>query len=85
MKICSVDDIKTMYIEGEFADIAKNLPHLRQEGDPLIQFLMASSLLRMKDWLTKELVTIGADPEFIVCKRGTTEVVLFSSIYATDQ
>ena len=85
MKTCSTNEIRTMYDGGKFVNIAKNLPHLRESDDPLIQFLMASNLLKMKDWLKEKLFTVGADPEFIVCKRGTTEVVLFSSEYTTGQ
>lgn len=85
MKTCSINKIRTLYSDGKFADIAKNLPHLRDSDDPLIQFLMASNLLRMKDWLTKDKLTVGADPEFIMCKRGTEEVVLFSSQHTTER
>lgn len=85
MKTCSINKIRTLYEGGKFADIAKNLPHLRKADDPLVQFLMASNLLRMKDWLTKDKLTIGADPEFIMCKRGTEEVVLFSSQHTSAQ
>ncbi len=85
MKICSIDEIKTLYNADDFQTIAKNLPHLRESDDPLIQFLMASNLLKMKDWLTEDKLTVGADPEFIMCKRGTSEVVLFSSQYTTGR
>lgn len=85
MKTCSTNDIRTLYDDGRFTDIAKNLPHLRESENPLIQFLMASNLLRMKDWLTKDKLTIGADPEFIMCKRGTEEIILFSSEHTTER
>jgi len=85
MKICSVSDIKSLYNDGEFLDIAKNLPHMRASDDPLIRFLMASNLLKMKDWLKEKTLTIGADPEFIMCKKGTSEVVLFSSEHVTHR
>ena len=85
MKTCSIDEIRTLYVDGKFTDIAKNLPHLRKAADPLIQFLVASNLLKMKDWLTEKLFTVGADPEFIMCKRGTEEVVLFSSQHTTER
>jgi hypothetical protein len=87
MKICSASDIKKLYEDGSFVDLILNLPHARDIDDPLIRFLMDSNLLKMREYAKSDTLplTVGADPEFIVCKKGTKEVVLFSSKYASGR
>jgi len=80
MILPSVKDLKKFYAKGEVATLAKWLPHLRNEKDPFISFLMKSNLLTMKEHISDSPVTLGADPEFILCKKGKPdEIVLFSS------
>jgi hypothetical protein len=74
--------MKSFYKAGCFKDMAAALPHMRDVDDPFIQFLMNSRLLHMRDHVEDKPLTLGADPEFILCKKGTDEVVLYSSLYA---
>ena len=77
--------MKSFYKEGEIKELARWLPHLRDSKSPFIKFLMASNLLRMKGDINSKLLTLGADPEFILCEKDNKDnIVLFSSEHTTD-
>lgn len=77
--------MKSFYKKGKIKDLARWLPHLRDSRSPFVKFLMASNLLRMRDDINSKPITLGADPEFILCERDNEDnIVLFSSEYTTD-
>lgn len=85
MVLPSIRRLKTYYKEGDLRGVAKWLPHLRDKKDPFIKFLMESNLLKMKDHINDKALTLGADPEFILCeKKDENKIVLFSSRFVTD-
>lgn len=85
MTLPSVRRMKIYYKDGDLRGVARWLPHLRDEDDPFIKFLMESNLLKMKGHINDPVLTLGADPEFILCKRDNeNEIVLFSSRFVTN-
>lgn len=86
MTLPSVKKMKGLYKKGDLRELAKWLPHLRDKKDPFIGFLMKSNLLKMKERINDPALTIGADPEFILCEKGNKDkIVLFSSRFTTDR
>lgn len=71
--------LKELYKKQDLTEIVKLLPHTRNNKDPFVFFLMRSNILRMGKKLLDEPITLGADPEFILCDKKTREIVLFSS------
>ena len=81
----SLKKLKSFYKAGNLKEVAKWLPHLRYEDDQFIKFLMNGNILKMKTHISDPVVTLGADPEFILCEKGGKhEIVLFSSQYTTN-
>ena len=81
----SLKKLKSFYKAGNLKEVAKWLPHLRHEDAPFIRFLMNGNILKMKTHISDPVVTLGADPEFILCEKGGKhEIVLFSSQYTTS-
>lgn len=78
-----INKMKKLYKKGDLRELASGLPHMKHlRTDPFIQFLFDSNLLRMRHWLTSPLVTLGADPEFILCAGNDPDsIILFSSAY----
>ncbi len=80
----SVKELKRYYKEGNLSLIAKELPHLRDKRSKFIWFMMKSNILKMQDHLNDPLITLGADPEFILHEKGKVDkIVLFSSQHTT--
>jgi hypothetical protein len=80
----SLKELKSFYKAGNLKEVAKWLPHLRHKDDPFIRFLMNGNILKMKTHISDPIVTLGADPEFILHEKGKKhEIVLFSSKYTT--
>jgi len=85
MPIPPVDEIKASYKEGNLREVARWLPHLRDNKSKFIKFLMESNILKMKEHINDPPITLGADPEFILCKKDNKdEIVLFSSQFTSD-
>lgn len=85
MTLPSIRKMKVFYEDGDLVNVARWLPHLRDKKNPFIKFLTESNLLRMTKHINDPVLTLGADPEFILCKRDNEdEIVLFSSRYVTD-
>jgi len=81
----SVNELRHDYKEADLKPLATKLPHMRNVRSKFIQSLMASNLLKMQDHLDDPAITLGADPEFILCeKKDENKIVLFSSQYTTD-
>ena len=81
----SVNELKRYYKDGSLSLIAKELPHLRDKKSKFVQFMMESNILKMQDHLNDPLITLGADPEFILHeKEKTDKIVLFSSQHTTN-
>lgn len=81
----SLKKLKSLYRTGELVEVAKWLPHLRHKSDQFVKFLMGGNILRMKGHIFDPIVTLGADPEFILHAKGKKhEIVLFSSQYTTS-
>jgi hypothetical protein len=81
----SLRKLRSFYKAGNLKEVAKWLPHLRHEDDPFIRFLMNGNILKMKGHISDPVVTLGADPEFILCEKGGKhEIILFSSQYTTS-
>ena len=74
------DKVKRLYMAGDLVGLAKILPHLQRSDDRLVQFLLQSNLLEMGKHLEAPVLTLGADPEFILCEKDKPEnIILFSS------
>lgn len=85
MILPSVKNMKDFYKEGDLKNLSRWLPHLRDKKSPFIKFLMKSNLLKMKEHVNDPPLTIGADPEFILCEKDDeSKVVLFSSRFVTN-
>lgn len=85
MKLPSLKNIKNLYKAGKLKEVAKYLPHMQDVNDPFIRFLMDSNLLRMKEHINDPIITLGADPEFILCERNKKEnIILFSSQFTSN-
>lgn len=81
----SVNELKYDYEEADLKSLATKLPHMRGARSKFIQSLMVSNLLKMQEHLGDPAITLGADPEFILCeKENEDKIVLFSSQYTTD-
>jgi len=81
----SIDELKQLYKEKKLKEMAIRLPHVRHLENSFIKFLLESNLLRMRQWLNSPPITLGADPEFILYKKGSKkDIVLFSSKYTED-
>ena len=85
MIVPSIKEVKALYKDGDLKEVARWLPHLRDKKSKFIKFLMESNILRMKGHINDPAVTLGADPEFILCEKGKEDkVVLFSSQYTSQ-
>lgn len=85
MIIPSIKKMRSFYKDGNFRDVARWLPHLRDKKSRFIKFLMESNILRMGEHINDQAITLGADPEFILCEKGKKDkITLFSSRYTTD-
>lgn len=91
MQIPSLSKLKRMYSAGDHKNLARWIPHFQKSKDPFARFLLDSNLLTIGKWVdgTRPSLTLGADPEFIVCdkaalKRGKVEIKLFSSSWTND-
>lgn len=81
MIVPSIKEMKALYKDGNLKEVAKWLPHLRYKKSKFIKFLVESNILRMKEHINDTAITLGADPEFILCEKGKEDnVVLFSSM-----
>jgi hypothetical protein len=78
-----IKKLKQLYKKGNLVELATRLPHMKHlRDDSFIQFLFDSNLLRMRDWLTSPSITLGADPEFILCAGNDPDnIILFSSAF----
>jgi len=80
-----INELKQLYKEKKLKEIAVRLPHMRHLKNGFIQFLLESNLLKMKQWLNSSPITLGADPEFILCANNDPDdIMLFSSKYTED-
>jgi len=80
-----INELKQLYREKKLKELVIRLPHVRYLKDAFVQFLFDSNLLKMGNWLNSPPITLGADPEFILCKSDDTDsIVLFSSKYTGD-
>jgi hypothetical protein len=76
----STKEMRALYDQGKVKELARLLPHVRDRKSKFIEFLAESNLLTMGKHVSDRPVTLGADPEFILCeKTDASKIVLFSS------
>ena len=75
-----VHQLRKLYRKGELARLIINLPFFRDRPSEFVKFLMESNILTMGKALEHPPITIGADPEFILCERGQpSKIVMYSN------
>lgn len=87
MIVPSQTEIETMWTSGRHREVARWLPHFhRGNHSILIENLKKSNLTQLGDKLDQQPITLGADPEFILCEKGKPDnIVMFSSQYTGDR
>ena len=88
MIVPSANRIEDEWLDGNHKFIAKWLPYFfgKEDNTVLINNLLKSNLLQIKDKLLLPPLTLGADPEFILCERQNPDkIVMFSSAIAGEQ
>lgn len=80
-------EMEDLWKKGEHKTVAKWLPYFfRDTGNTLIDNLKQSNLLQMRDKLDLPTLTLGADPEFILCEKNNPDkIVMFSSQYTGNK
>lgn len=83
----SINNVRTNWLQGNHREVARVLPYFyRRNSNAFINNLKQSNLLQLKDKLDMPSITLGADPEFILCEKGNPDnIVMFSSEYTGNR
>lgn len=85
MIVPSQANLETYWKDGEHKKVARWIPYFRCENT-FIKNLNESNILQLKEQVNSPVLSLGADPEFILCsKNKPDEIVMFSSAYTGNK